>query len=133
MKGYERILGSIDCPYNFNLKLKGGETYEGKPPYPKLKVINSEQTFVREIKWQRILVRASNHESEHTEDVQIMRLVAILEDNTEMELSRVAVQAEMLENKTADLSKCESCGKNIPVGAATLYEGKAYHTGRCIR
>ena len=129
-----KILGP-DCPYEFSLGLKKGAKYRGKPPYPELLVLSADDTHVREIRWQRIVVRAESPETGKKESVQVMRLVAVLEGDVEMEMSRIALPAKVVEEQEkADPTTCAGCGTKIPMGAGVQGDdGLYYHAGRCYQ
>lgn len=131
MRFYE-ILGRTDCPYEFGLDLKNATVFEGKAPYPRLVVLNNETIHVRSIKWQVLDVRATMPETQKLENVRIMRLVAVLEGGGEVEMSRVALPADVVDDIPADPTKCAACGGKIPVGSGVRGDdGKYYHRGMC--
>lgn len=130
MAKYHEMLGAADCPYEFSLEVSEGTVYRGRPPYPDLTVLSVDDSHIRELRWQRILVRADNFEMK-SEDVQIMRLVAIIEGGGEIEMQRVAVPAELMPEEPSDRAKCVACGDRIPFGAGIEVDGKWYHEGRC--
>lgn len=129
---YDQLLAQPECPYEFSLGLEKGTKYPGKPPYPQLLVLESQDVHVREIRWQRIVVRAESPEVERKENVQVMRLVAVLEGGGEMEMSRMAMPIEVDEKPDADPTKCAACRTAIPPGAGVLGDdGLWYHRDRC--
>lgn len=130
MRFYD-MLGSAECPYNFKLDLSKGTQYAGKGHYPRLTVLGNESVHVREVKCQVILVRAESPETGKTEEVQIMRMVAVLEGGTEMELSRMAVPSDIADRTKGDPSICTSCRGRIPHGAGTKVDDDWYHYG-CV-
>jgi hypothetical protein len=129
---FHEILSSSSCPFEFSLKLKKKDRFPGKPPYPQLIVLDNVVTHVREIQWQMIKVRASVPESGKMEDVQIMRLVAVLEGGEEVEMQRVALPADVVQEMPVDPTRCGACGGKIPPGAATVKDGVSYHW-TCLR
>ena len=129
---FDQMLGSDSCPYEFNLELEKGTKYPGKPPYPELLVLSNDTAHVREIRWQRVVVRASIPETGKMDNVQIMRLVAVLEGGQEMEMSRIALPVDIENDTPEDPTTCAACHGKIPHGAGTKHEVKWYHTGRCL-
>jgi len=128
---YHEMMGSDECPYQLSLDLEKGTQFPGKPPYPQLTVVSNETAHVRELRWQNLVVKAMLPEIGKREDVRIMRLVAVLEGGEEIELSRVALPADVVEELPPDPTTCASCGCKIPIGAGVLVERKYYHHG-CV-
>lgn len=129
---FHEMLGSVSCPFEFNLNLKKGQTFPGKPPYPQLVVLENDIAHVREIRWQILRIRASTPETGKIENVQIMRLVAVLEGGQEVEMQRVALPADVVEEIPADPTRCAACGGKLPHGSGIEYDGAWYH-GTCLR
>jgi hypothetical protein len=131
---YCELLSQDVQPYEFALGLEKGASFPGKPPYPEIVVLLNNTVRVRELQWQHLLVRASSPEVDRTEDVQIMRLVAVLEGGTEIEMQREAIPADVLELVEADPSRCAACTRPIPPGGAVVDEnGRHYHRNTCWR
>lgn len=129
---FHELLGRQDCPYEFSVGLEQKTVYEGKPPYPRLIVLDNDSVHVREIRWQVLTVRATMPETGKTEDVRIMRVVAVIEGGEEVEMSRVALPADVVQDIHADPTRCAGCKGKIPVGARVQGDdGRFYHVGRC--
>jgi len=127
------LMGNSEAPYQLSLELEKGSKFKAKPPYPDVEVLHNESVHIREFKWQRLVTRVSTPETGKVEEIQVMRLVAIMEGDVEIEIQRIAMPADVEEDVPVDITTCAGCGGSIPFGQAEEYEGKAYHRGRCIR
>jgi len=131
MSRYHEVLGSPEAPYPFDLKAEKGSQWHMRPPWPDVVVLSNTTVRVREMQWQRLVVRASAPESNKSEDVQVMRLVAVLEGDQEIEMSRIALPAEVDGDEPTDPTKCAVCGRGIPAGSGVEINGHWYHVLTC--
>jgi hypothetical protein len=132
MLRYEELLDSPECPYQFSLENKAGDECPGKPPYPAMMIISSTSTHVREVRLHSMRVRLHTPETESVQDMEIVRLIAVLEGGGEMEVSRSSFPAEIVDNRPSDPTRCAACGKEIPPGSGVAYKGSMYHRATCF-
>jgi hypothetical protein len=129
---FHEVLGSPEAPYPFVLRPEKGQQWHARPPWPDLVVLSNTVIRVSQIEWQRVVVRASTAENSRTEDVQVLRLVATLDGGAEVEMSRISLPAEIEGEEVVDPTKCAACGRGIPAGAGTEFDGRWYHTLSCM-
>lgn len=131
---WAELLGASDCPYDITLSSKKGGRFEAPPPFPDLKILAVKSKHVRRIVFQEVDVEARADERDKVKRYRVRRLVADMEGDTEVELSREVLPAQLLEDlegHNINTSVCGACGGNIPRGDHILIESVAYHR-RCV-
>ena len=124
---YGELVEAQDSPYAFALGLEPGVKLQGTGHYPDLDVISVKEEPVKEIRWQLLKVKAEHPGQEGEEYLMVGRLVAVLENDNEVEVGeRVVLPADMVETGI-DMTTCASCGrKNLQPDKMEVYRGQAF-------
>lgn len=124
---YGEMVGSHEAPYAFSLGLEPGSVLQGTGHYPDLELQSVIEQPVKEIKWQLIRAKAEHPKQDGEELLIIGRLVAVLENGSEVEVGdRTVLPADLVETGI-DMTTCASCGrKNLEPNTMNVHEDAAY-------
>jgi len=127
---WRAMIGDRSGPYLFERGDEPGTIYPGAAPFPDLSLVASMTTPIEKLEYQTMEVEASGDFSERRESFYVGRLVAILENGTEVEFGR-EVLAKSAIKQGVEVVACEACGRKIPSGEAVILDGVAYHS-HCV-
>jgi hypothetical protein len=124
---YQDLIQSVEAPYAFATGLENGTVLKGRDHYPDLEIVSSSEVPVKDIRWQLLRVKAEHPNQDGSEQYLVGRLIAILENDEEVEVGeRTCVLADIVDTQI-DITTCASCGrKNMDASVAKIHEGQAY-------
>lgn len=124
---YSHLVEDHGAPYDFQLGLESGVTLQGSGHFPDLEIQSVVEQPVKEIKWQMLRAKAVHPNQDGEENLIIGRLIAVLENGSEVEVGdRTVLQAEMVETGV-DMTTCASCRRqNLQPEGMVVHEGQAY-------
>jgi hypothetical protein len=124
---FQTLLADPDSPYPIESDIQVGYSLLGRAPYPDITVLDNKIVHVRQLKYQVLMLEASDESQTRVEHVRIGRLVAELEgDAGEVEVQRFLLPTEA-EAPPVDTSRCAACLMSIPEDEAIVVDGEAYH------
>jgi len=126
------MLTAPDAPYEISLDTKEGDTFDVAPPWPKVKVVSSQEAAPAQLFLQMFEMEAAR-DGEEPQKFAVGRLVALTAGGVELEINREVLPVLETEDGPTVEVICPACTRKILQGQTIkVHEDRAYH-GWCIR